>query len=99
MNWIQVVQGRIWWWAVVNIIMNLWVPENKGNFLACWVFQEKLCSMELVIHKPKERERGMPKTRSTCGKTMTSCLQSCQYEHSTFSSALIALILIIGVLS
>jgi hypothetical protein len=24
--------GRVRWWAVVNAVMNLWVPQNTGNF-------------------------------------------------------------------
>jgi hypothetical protein len=33
MNWIDVVQGRDRWRAVVNAVMNLRVPYNAGNFL------------------------------------------------------------------
>jgi hypothetical protein len=25
-NWIQLAQGRVQWWAFVNTAMNLWVP-------------------------------------------------------------------------
>jgi hypothetical protein len=25
--------GRDRWWAVVNAVMNLWVPQNGGNIL------------------------------------------------------------------
>jgi hypothetical protein len=25
-SWIQLAQGRVQWWAVVNMVMNLWVP-------------------------------------------------------------------------
>jgi hypothetical protein len=25
-NWIQLAQDRVWWWAFVSTVMNLWVP-------------------------------------------------------------------------
>jgi hypothetical protein len=25
MEWIHLAQDRDWWWAVVNMVMNLWV--------------------------------------------------------------------------
>jgi hypothetical protein len=25
-NWIWLAQDRVWWWAFVNTVMNLWVP-------------------------------------------------------------------------
>jgi hypothetical protein len=33
MDWIDVAQDRDKWRAVANAIMNLWVPQNAGNFL------------------------------------------------------------------
>jgi hypothetical protein len=33
MDWIELAQDRVRWQAVVNVIMNLWVPYNAGNFL------------------------------------------------------------------
>jgi len=33
MNWIDVAQDRDRWWAVMNAVMNLRVPQNAGNFL------------------------------------------------------------------
>jgi hypothetical protein len=32
-NWIQLAQDRDEWWALVNMIMKLRVPENVGKFL------------------------------------------------------------------
>jgi len=26
MNWIQLAQDRDRWWALLNVVMNLWVP-------------------------------------------------------------------------
>jgi hypothetical protein len=29
----DLVQDRGRWWVLVNVVMNLWVPKNMGNFL------------------------------------------------------------------
>jgi len=34
MNWIDVVQKKNRWWALVNVVLNLWVPQNVRYFLA-----------------------------------------------------------------
>jgi hypothetical protein len=34
MDWIDLAQDRDRWWAPVNMVMNLWVPENVGSFLS-----------------------------------------------------------------
>jgi hypothetical protein len=33
MDWIEQAQERNRWWALVNAVMNLQVPQNAGNFL------------------------------------------------------------------
>jgi hypothetical protein len=33
MDWIELAQGRKRWRALVNVVMNLGVPQNAGNFL------------------------------------------------------------------
>jgi hypothetical protein len=33
-DWIDLVQDRDWWRALVNMEMNLWVPQNVGKFLS-----------------------------------------------------------------
>jgi hypothetical protein len=34
MDWIDLAQDRDQWMALVNTIMNLWVPKNIGKFLS-----------------------------------------------------------------
>jgi hypothetical protein len=34
MNWIYLTQNTDQWRALVNTVMNLWVPENAGKFLS-----------------------------------------------------------------
>ena len=32
-NWIDLVQDRDRWQVFMNVVINLWVPQNAGNFL------------------------------------------------------------------
>jgi hypothetical protein len=32
MDWINMAQDRDWYRVLVNMVMNLWVPENVGKF-------------------------------------------------------------------
>jgi len=34
-DWIHVGEDRDWWQAVLNMVMNLQVPQKAGNFLIC----------------------------------------------------------------
>jgi hypothetical protein len=36
MDWIDLAEDRDRWWVLVNAVMNLWVPQNVGNFLTSW---------------------------------------------------------------
>jgi hypothetical protein len=33
MDWIDQAEDRDKWWALVDMVMNLWVPQNVGDFL------------------------------------------------------------------
>jgi hypothetical protein len=34
MDWMDLAQHRDQWRALVNMVLNLWVPENVGKFLS-----------------------------------------------------------------
>jgi hypothetical protein len=34
MDWSDLAQDRARWWALVNVVMNLRVPQNVGNFMS-----------------------------------------------------------------
>jgi len=33
MEWIELARDRDRWWSLVNVVMNLWFPQNVGDFL------------------------------------------------------------------
>jgi len=33
MDWIDLALDRVRWWALVNVVMNLWVPLRCRGFL------------------------------------------------------------------
>jgi len=35
MEWMNLVQDRDQWCALVNTVMNLWIPWKTGEFLSC----------------------------------------------------------------
>jgi hypothetical protein len=52
MNWIAPTQDRGKWRAVVDMVTNLWVPYNAGNFLIVdemLVSQEGCCSTHTML--------------------------------------------------
>jgi hypothetical protein len=36
MDWIDMAQDRDKWRALLSAVMNLWIPQNAGNFLTSW---------------------------------------------------------------
>jgi len=36
LDWISLAQGYDRWQALVNVVMNFQVPQNRGNFLTSW---------------------------------------------------------------
>jgi hypothetical protein len=35
-DWVDLVQDRDKWWAVLNTLMNILFPQNTANFLTVW---------------------------------------------------------------
>jgi hypothetical protein len=52
LDWLHLTQDREQCWPLVNMIMNLWVPQKVGDFLTRCIMvysQEELSSMEFVM--------------------------------------------------
>jgi hypothetical protein len=51
MSWVNLAQARDKWRVLVNMVTNVYVPQNVGNFSTSTeilLSQERLCSRELV---------------------------------------------------
>jgi len=72
-DWIRLDQKRDEWWALVNTVMNLQIPQNKGNF---WTNGELsasrkgLCARRLVCQYTRKRERTRVKNRDWKWRTI-----------------------------
>jgi hypothetical protein len=52
-NWIQLAQGRVQWWACVNTVMNLRVPEESR------IFFDKLSDNQLFTYPAPWSKHGV----------------------------------------
>jgi hypothetical protein len=53
MDWICQDENRDQWKALVNTIMNVWVPKNIGKFLSTWVsggFLRRVCLIVVLVN-------------------------------------------------
>ena len=48
MDWFHLSEDQEQWWAFVNTVMKLWIPEEAVHFLTNRASQERLFSVELV---------------------------------------------------
>jgi hypothetical protein len=56
MDWIDLAQDRDRWQALVNVIMNLQVPQNAGNFLSS-LGHVRFSVRELVMFKSRPGQK------------------------------------------
>jgi hypothetical protein len=47
-NWIHLAQDKDLWWAFVNMIMKLRIPQYAGNFLTGWADNCRLLKKDLI---------------------------------------------------
>ena len=68
MDWIGLAQDRDRWWAVVNAVMNLQLPQNAGNFLT----NHELVSLSrrTVLHGVSVRVSVNKQDTSNAGQTL-----------------------------
>jgi hypothetical protein len=50
MDWIELAQGRVRWRALMNVVMNLQVPKNVGNFLTSCKFFVNFSRRTTLLH-------------------------------------------------
>jgi len=47
-DWTHLSEYQEQWWAFVNTIMNLWIPEETVHFLTNRASEDGLCSVQLM---------------------------------------------------
>ena len=48
-DWMHLSEDQEEWWAFVNTVMNLWIPEETVHFLTNRSSEEGLCLVELML--------------------------------------------------
>jgi hypothetical protein len=72
MDWIDLAQYRDRWLALVNVVMNLSVPWNAGNFLTWWEMTS--FSKRTLLHGVSKEVRKQSTSRpSTCSEVSVYC--------------------------
>jgi hypothetical protein len=47
-DWMHLSENQEEWWAFVNTVMKLWIPEETVHFLTNRASKERLCLVELM---------------------------------------------------
>ena len=47
-DWMELAQDRDRWWALVNMVMNLWVPKMRG--ISCLAAEPVSFSRRTLLH-------------------------------------------------